>query len=335
MTEKSASLYERYKDALRRGHVAALRNRLDAAVMAYDEAATIAPDRALPHTSIGGILVRMNRLEDAVAAYDRAIALAPRDEGALQGQSEVLVRLGRRTEAAGALDRLADAYDAAGRLADAADAARRALELAESRVRRRQLESLADRLRASAGDESAERALAGVLRVLEPPAPPPLEIPEPAAEAEAEEAATEPEPVAELEPEPEPEVEPEPEEEPEPVDDALVRAAEGEAALITGDLATARAGLLAAARVHRQFDRPAAAIDACYLALAAEPSDPDLHLLLVELYLDRGWKGPATDKLLLLGRLASLADDDATRRRLCAVATERLPNEPRLASLCA
>lgn len=319
MTEKSASLYERYKDALRRGHVAALRNRLDAAVVAYDEAATIAPDRALPHTSIGGILVRMNRLDDAVAAYDRAIALAPRDEGALKGQSEVLVKLGRRTEAAGALDRLADAYEAAGRLPDAADAARRALELAESRVRRRQLESLAARLRGSAGDESAERALVGVLRVLEPPAPPPLEIPEPAAETEAdvEEAAAEPEP------------------EPEPVDDALVRSAEGEAALITGDLATARAGLLAAARVHRQFDRPAAAIDACYLALAAEPADPDLHLLLVELYLDRGWKGPATDKLLLLGRLASLAEDDATRQRLCAVATERLPNEPRLASLCA
>jgi len=52
----SGSLYERYKDALRRGHVAALRGRHDAAVDAYGEAAEIAPDRALPHTSIGGIL---------------------------------------------------------------------------------------------------------------------------------------------------------------------------------------------------------------------------------------------------------------------------------------
>ena len=51
------SLYERYKDALRRGHVAALRGRNDAAIDAYGEAASIAPDRALPHASLGGILV--------------------------------------------------------------------------------------------------------------------------------------------------------------------------------------------------------------------------------------------------------------------------------------
>src|SRR5262249_1036027 len=75
------SLYERYKDALRRGHVAALRSRNEAAVDAYGEAAEIAPDRALPHVSIGGILVKMNRLEDALESYERAIALAPRDEG--------------------------------------------------------------------------------------------------------------------------------------------------------------------------------------------------------------------------------------------------------------
>ena len=47
----SSSLYERYKDALRRGHVAALRGRNDAAIEAYQEAASIAPDRALPHAS--------------------------------------------------------------------------------------------------------------------------------------------------------------------------------------------------------------------------------------------------------------------------------------------
>ena len=39
-----SSLYERYKDALRRGHVAALRGRNEAAVDAYGEAAEIAPD---------------------------------------------------------------------------------------------------------------------------------------------------------------------------------------------------------------------------------------------------------------------------------------------------
>jgi len=40
MTE---ALYERYKEALRRGHVASLRGRPEAALAAYVEAATIAP----------------------------------------------------------------------------------------------------------------------------------------------------------------------------------------------------------------------------------------------------------------------------------------------------
>ena len=58
------------------------------------------------------------------------------------------------------LDRLAEILDGAGRLADACDTARRAFELAESRVRRRQVETFAARLRkATPGDEAAQRAL--------------------------------------------------------------------------------------------------------------------------------------------------------------------------------
>jgi len=165
----SASLYERYKDALRRGHVAALRGRNDAAIDAYGEAASIAPDRALPHASIGGILAKMDRPEDAVASYERALALAPRDEVALRGIAETYVTLGQRTAAADALDRLADSLDAGGRIADATDAARRSLELAESRARRSHVESLTERLRTSSpGGEAAQRALALALLVLEP-----------------------------------------------------------------------------------------------------------------------------------------------------------------------
>ena len=52
------------------------------------------------------------------------------------------------------------------------------------------------------------------------------------------------------------------------------------------------------------------AMDACYQALAIEPPDPDVHLLLAELYLDRGWRGPAADKLVLLGRLSRLTGDE-------------------------
>ena len=43
----SDAVYERYKEALRRGHVAAERGRFDAALAAYANAAGLAPDRAL------------------------------------------------------------------------------------------------------------------------------------------------------------------------------------------------------------------------------------------------------------------------------------------------
>ncbi len=63
----SEVLYEQYKDALRRGHVAALRGQLDAAAAAYREAARIAPDRALPYVGLGGVLTRLGRADDALA----------------------------------------------------------------------------------------------------------------------------------------------------------------------------------------------------------------------------------------------------------------------------
>jgi tetratricopeptide (TPR) repeat protein len=364
------SLYERYKDALRRGHVSSLRGKNEAAIGAYSEAAAIAPDRALPHAAIGGILVKMGRSTEAMASYGRALSLAPRDEQALRGQAELFAAAGRRVEAAELLDRLSDVLDASGRLPDAADAARRALELAESRERRRQVEAYAKRLRASPGDAAAAAALARVLHVLEPPVaaePPPPPVAEPVPVEEPEIVAVEPEPepivaVAEPEPVPEPEqlepagpeaeivaepepvaeaeaepeqAEPEPEPEPEPEIDAFVVGRAAEEALAAGDAAAARDGLLAAAAAHRRAGRSFAAIDACYLALAVAPADVDLHVMLTELYLERGWRGPAVDKLLLLGRLAELGEDPASRERLCAIAATELPDEPRLAELCA
>ncbi|HET7474016.1 MAG TPA: tetratricopeptide repeat protein [Candidatus Limnocylindrales bacterium] len=386
----SSSLYERYKDALRRGHVAALRNRNDAAVDAYGEAAQIAPDRALPHVSIGGILVRMNRLDDATAAYERAIALAPRDEGALRGLAEIHVLTGRRTDAAETLDRLADGLDAAGRLADATDTARRALELAESRSRRQHVEELAARLRAaSTGDEAAQRALDQALRILAPAAPDePIVEPgarepdlvaepetgvagdaEPAAEPGVVDAA-EPPPGAQPDdapsgsaavkeaPEPEATSEAESGGRPEPAEhDAVIAAtADGpttgeaevtepvglgialgalaETALYAGDPAAVD-HLLAAARAHRRAGRTSAALDAADLAIGVGPSDVDVHLLLAELYLDRGWRSLAVDKVLLLGRLADLDEDAAARDRLRALVQERLADEPKVAALIA
>ena len=55
------------------------------------------------------------------------------------------------------------------------------------------------------------------------------------------------------------------------------------------------------------------------------PAAGDVHLALTELYLDRGWRTAAADKLVLLGRLTDLAADDLTRARLCTMAAERFP----------
>ncbi len=101
----SDALYERYKEALRAGHVASLRGRQDAALAAYVEAATLAPERALPHVSIGQVYLRLDRPTEALSAFGAALDRAPNDEKALEGSAEALAGLGRPVEAADALDR--------------------------------------------------------------------------------------------------------------------------------------------------------------------------------------------------------------------------------------
>ncbi|HEV8403794.1 MAG TPA: hypothetical protein VGQ31_12265 [Candidatus Limnocylindrales bacterium] len=311
----SEVLYEQYKEALRRGHVAALRGRLDAAAAAYEEAARIAPDRALPFVGLGGVLARLGDDDAALAAYASALERAPGDEGAMRGRADVLAAMGRRAEAADTLDRVAEMLERDGRLADACDVARRSLELAESRGRRRQLERLVARLRDTPDDSSAAEALARALGVLESG---------PDLGPRASDAATTAAPT-------EADV---PRTRPAPPDPALLTLAV-EQALEVGDLDEARRRALIAAAGHRAVGQFHAAMDACYQGLAILPSDPDIHLLLAELYLDRGWRGAAADKLVLLGRLAQLTDDGATRARLCYLAAARFPDDPRLAAVCA
>lgn len=348
----SDALYERYKDALRRGHVAALRGRHDAALAAYGEAAKLAPDRPLPLVGIGNVLAGIGKHTDAAAAFGAALERAPADETALRGRADALIATGDRVRAAEALDRLAGALDAEGRTSDALDAARRALELAESRSRRAAVKALAARLTQSGtgGDPGVSETLSRALGLLEErvlgrgrheaagavdPAAAPAEaesgsdVPESAVpDAMAPESA---EPVAEAyapntaEPAPPP---------PPPFDPTAAMAAVEDAAA-GGDGTATRELALAAATGHRAAGQLHAAIDVCYLALATSPADPGLHLTLAELYLDLGWRATAVDKLVLLARLAELGDDQGTRARLCAVVAARLPDEPELATLCA
>jgi tetratricopeptide (TPR) repeat protein len=162
-------LYERYKEALRNGHVAVLRGNLPEAIEAYRFAAEMAPSRALPHTSLGGVYMRLGYLDEALTEYAAAVSRAPEDEGALLGQAEALLTAARRSDAAEVLDHVAEVQRATGRLPEAADTLRRGLELEESPERSRRQRSLVREIRLSVGDRDAEQLLARALRLREEP----------------------------------------------------------------------------------------------------------------------------------------------------------------------
>jgi tetratricopeptide (TPR) repeat protein len=295
MTE---ALYERYKDALRRGHVASQRGRLDEALDAYSEAARIAPDRALPMVGIGLVLARLDKPAEALSTFDRALERAPTDEVALRGRVDALLAIGDRVHAAETMDRLADVAGAAGKHADAVDLVAQALELAEARERRSTLLSMvarveADTVAAATATDALARARALLAGPIGPEAPPP----------------------------------------PPPFDPAAAMAAVEDAAA-AGDADTTREAALAAASGFRAGGQLHAAIDACYQALATSPADAGIHLTLAELYIDRGWRSVAADKLVLLTSLVDLEADRATRDRLCDLAA-RVPDDPRLEAICA
>jgi tetratricopeptide (TPR) repeat protein len=327
------ALYERYKDALKRGHVASLRGRLEEALTAYAEAAAIAPERSTPHTSAGTALMRRKRPADALRHYTAALSLSSRDEAALLGRAQALAVLDRRPEAADAFDALAELRATNGKLADAVDAARRGLELAEGRERRRTLERLIGRLRESAPGEPGRVALERALQVLDGPAVAEPAVLEPAlAEPAALEFVAIDEPAtasAAVDDAPAPAAA-----QPEPVRSALDRdlapdldvaalARDADEAIAEGEAAVALGLLLDLAAAHRRDGQIDAALDACYLALSLRPDDVGLHLALVELYDGRGWGALATEKLDLLDRLIALDADVGAANRVAAARAAR------------
>ena len=418
-------LYESYKEALRAGHVAVLRGELDRAAEAYHTAASIAPSRALPHTSLGGVMLRQVHVEEALAEYAIAVGLAPHDEGALLGQAEAMAMAGQRVDAARTLDHVSEIQEAAGRLPEAADTLRRALEIENTSERSRRQRGLLRDIRLSAGDQAAEQLLARALRIRDEPSGVATEtvpsvvtaapIGRPAGEAAITEEqshgaaasdAVRHEPILEpkagapvvevpieasiqaasqmLMPAPvagdqgperageelrsseplaavpstsdatvstslEPAVEavgamagwfdmapvegPAGVSQPQPTADELLRAAE--AADMAGDNTTLRSLLLRTARVYTGEGKFEAALDVTHQLLRQSPGDVDAHIALVELYLARAWNNLAADKLVLLGRLAELNNDEKTRQRLCAVASRVFPTDERLEALCA
>lgn len=292
--------YERYKEALRRGHVAALRGRPTDALAAYAEAAGLAPDRALPHVGQAGALRALGRAQEALEAYGRALARNPADEGGLQGRATILVELGRGAEAADDLTRLATHLEAAGRWADAHDAVRRAIELSSTAARRAIADRLAARLHASGGDGPAISALGSSLAALggdETATPPDAGTGAPDAAAARLGAGSRQGSVSS--PAHTPNVDPEAQE---------VVIAD---ALASDDRTTAAAALLTLAETHRAAGRPDAAMEACLRLLGVAPADGRAHALILSLQIDRGWRTAAAEKARLLARLAELDGDEA------------------------
>jgi Tfp pilus assembly protein PilF len=102
-----------------------------------------------------------------------------------------------------------------------------------------------------------------------------------------------------------------------------------------GRLADAVAGYVAAAAAHLEAGAAAAAFDACERGLEIAPGAPALHVALARLYLSRGWRERAVDKLQLLDRLLEI-DGDVDGRALAAeLARGRLADAPQLAALIA
>jgi tetratricopeptide (TPR) repeat protein len=305
MTE---TLFERYKEALRAGHVAVVRGRFEEAAAAYREAGVIAPDRAVPRTALGGVCLRLGDPDAALAAYDAALAIAPDDDPSTLGRAQALVVLRRTADAAATYDHLGEVRSAAGRTADAAEAARRALAIEPTDARRARHVDLVQELRVTAGAAAAEGAALEVVSLGTDDAA--------AARTAGEESGAAGEPGAGAAPGG-----------PDPED--LIAALEDAAARGDGDAAADAA--LAAARAYRSLGHVTAAFDACLQGIGARPADVDLHLMLADLALDRGWTGRAGDIYRDLLRLVELDGDPVLGERVRDAAVARLPAGPRIA----
>jgi tetratricopeptide (TPR) repeat protein len=268
----SADLYERYRDAVRTGHLAALRGANDQALRAYREATRVLPERAAPHVAIGRAQLSAGRPAEALTAFEAAVRLAPGDTTALDGAARALVELERGEDAADLLDALATIFLEHDRQVDAVATLERAMELAGSPWRRAMLE----RLRGKQPEPAMDLSWLGVLPdgEDEPNAP----------------KRTRPEPAAR------------------PVTSEVRGIAERvEVASANGDVP----GLVAGARAFARADRLRAAVDACHDALTVAPDDPDVHRTLAAIYRRRGWERAARTTLRVLERYQRIVDNPA------------------------
>jgi len=363
----SGPLFDQYKAALRRGHMSALAGDLEDALEAYRDAARLVPERSLPLASQGTVLHRLDRWPEAAEVFENALRLTPDDEATLRARATAREERGMRSGAAADLERLAFVLDVSGRAPEAAEAARRANELETKPARAALAERLtlpaaqspvpsdedgspvpaqaAPDDHATVGDpawpsEDGPQATPSRSTVADGGAPMPGTTADAApVAAEAELAAAEAElaaaeaasavaaemgnswPAIDLpSPHPPPIVGPPP--------DTEQLMAEAAALFDAGDTAGSGERMLTAVAVHRAAGRLDAALDVCFQVLAIAPGDPNVHLAIANLQLDRGWTPLAREKIDLLLRLTSLTGDTQAEADTHGLASERLRDEP-------
>jgi tetratricopeptide (TPR) repeat protein len=229
---------ERYKEALRNGHLAVVSGRPREALEHYEEASRLVGHRALPHVSRGGVLLQMRRPQDALLAFEEALRRDPRDVSAMRGKLHALQASGRHAEASALAAQLSE----------------------------QEFAGLQDG-RPGGASGSAER-----------------------------------------------------------------RFAEAHARLAMGDVSGAIGGLLAASMEFMDANAMGASLDACYRALEIAPGSPEVHLAMVSLYLRRGWRDLAVERVALLERLIPFAGDPRAQAALATMLREHRARHPELVS---
>lgn len=235
---------ERYKEALRLGHVAVAQGRPREALQHYEAAGRLAGHRPLPFVSMGSVLLQMHRPQEALLAFEEALARAPDDVPALRGKASALDSVGRGSEAAVLLARAASLESPGG----------------------------------------------------EPQGPARREARSPTADAEA-------------------------------------QVVEAERARASGSGDKAMVALLGAARAYSASGAQDAALDACHRALEISPGHPQVHLVMTAIYLERGWRQHALERLTLLDRILWLEPLPAARAELEALVSRYRDRFPELSGL--
>lgn len=95
----SDAVSTRYKEALRRGHMAVVKGRPQEAIQHYEEAGALAGGRPMPYISMGQVFLQMRQPREALRAYDEALKRAPGDIDALRGKAMALESAGEHREA--------------------------------------------------------------------------------------------------------------------------------------------------------------------------------------------------------------------------------------------